>query len=218
MKILIRVAVSISLALAGCDAADGSRATGGEDGRTVVARVTGVVVSTSVPIGAYVERGQLLAEIRAPELVRVRQAVDLERSRLDLVLSRQLRDLAQLRRFDELGFGSRAVVESLDAEVARTQSRIARLERIRRETADRLAGREVRAPLAGCVLASSIEAGDPVREGETLYRLEPDVTVASGAAIAVPHPTPRGAAGGPDRDAPQRRPACRFAEVQDVRL
>lgn len=200
MKARLLATLYITLALAGCDAADGARTTGGEASSAVLARLPGVVVSASVPVGAHVESGQLLAEIRAPELVHVLQAVDIERSRLDLALSRQLRELAQIRRFDEVGFVSRAVVESLDAEIDLTRSRIARLERIRGETADRLAGREVRAPLAGCVVARNIEVGDPIREGETLYRLAPDAAVAGCAAIAAPHPIPRGAAGS-DRDA-----------------
>jgi multidrug resistance efflux pump len=184
-------AIFVTMMLAGCDAADSSHTTIGDAGTTVTAGVTGVVAGAPARVGTHVERGQLLARIDAPEHVRVLQAVDVERSRLELKFSRQQRELAQLRRLVEQGLGSRAWVESLDTEVAHTEARIATLERIQRETAERLAGRELRAPFAGCVLTSGLDVGDSVREGEVLYTLGAVGSHAGCADVTVPQQAQR---------------------------
>lgn len=186
MKMLGYTALSVTLGLAGCDIAEDTHTAARDAGTAVTAGVTGVVASTPARAGAHVERGQLLARIDAPEHLRVLQAVDIERSRLERVLSHRLRERRQLGRLVEQGLGSRAWIESLDAEIAHTETRIASLERIRRETAERLAGSEVRAPLAACVLTGDLEPGDPVREGEVLYTLGADGARAGCAALAAP--------------------------------
>jgi biotin carboxyl carrier protein len=179
-------ALSVTLGLAGCGAADGSHTAARDAGTAVMAGVTGVAASAPARVGAHVERGQLLARIDAPELVRVLRVADIEHSRLSLVLSRQLRERAQLRRFVEQGLGSRTWVESLDTEVAHTKAQIATLERIQRETAERLAARELRAPFAGCVLTSGLDVGDSVRQGEVLYTLGADGSRAGCVGLAAP--------------------------------
>jgi biotin carboxyl carrier protein len=186
MKTLRYAAVSVTLGLAGCGGADSSHTAARDAGTAVMAGVTGVAASAPARVGTHVERGQLLARIDAPELVRVLQAADIERSPLSLALSRQLRERAQLRRFVKQGLGSRAWVESLDAAVARTQARSATLLRIQRETAERLASSEVRAPLAGCVLTGGLEVGDSVREGEVLYTLGAEGSLAGCTDLAAP--------------------------------
>jgi biotin carboxyl carrier protein len=186
MKTFRHAAVSITLGLAGCGVAEGPRTAAGDAGTTVVAGVTGVVVSAPARVGTHVERGQLLARIDAPELVRVLQAANIERSRLGLVQSRQLREHMQLQRVVEQGLGSPAWAESLETEVAHTQARIATLERIQRETSERLAGRELRAPLTGCVLTGDLEPGDSIREGEVLYTLGADGSRAGCVGLAAP--------------------------------
>jgi multidrug resistance efflux pump len=171
MKTLRHIVVSVSLGLAGCGTEDRPHTASDDAGTTVFAGVTGVVATAPARVGTHVERGQLLARIDAAEFARVLQAVDVEHSRLKLVLSRQQRERMQLRRLVEHGLGSRTWVAFLDAELAHTEVRIATLERIQRETAERLKNSEVRAPLAGCVLTGGLEVGDSVREGEVLYTL-----------------------------------------------
>lgn len=139
----------------------------------ITAGVTGVVRTAAVQVAERVEAGQVLAEIDAREVVRASQAIQLEVARLQLHVSRLLRERGQHAALREQGFGAGAQIDYLDGAIADALARMEALERQGRDSAARLAQRVARAPFSACVQARRIETGDPVREGEVLYVLRP---------------------------------------------
>jgi len=135
-------------------------------------RIDGKLVERLVSIGDKVAAGQVVARIDAQDEANALRSAEADLAAAQAVLTQAQKTEARQRDLMAKGFTTRVQYDQAQQQLQTAQAQIDSAEARRRTAQDRLSYTELRADVAGSVIAKGAEPGEVVRAGQMVVQLE----------------------------------------------
>jgi membrane fusion protein, multidrug efflux system len=135
-------------------------------------RIDGKLVERLVAVGDQVTAGQVVARIDSQNEVNALRSAEADLAAAQAVLTQAQKTESRQRELLTRGYTTRALYDQAQQQLQTAQAQIESADARRRAAQDRLTYTELRADVAGSVIAKGAEPGEVVRTGQMVVQLE----------------------------------------------
>src|SRR5215204_6557162 len=143
-----------------------------QEERNLGFRIDGKLIERLVSIGDRVTAGEVVARIDTQDELNALRSAEADLVAAQAVLTQAQKTESRQRELLSRGFTTRVQYEQAQQQLETAQAQIDSADARRRAAQDRLSYTELRADVAGTVIAKGAEPGDVVRAGQMVLQLE----------------------------------------------